>query len=260
MNRNVFFEYVRNAPFGGRLTQSQVDGLTKILDEWDRRGFDDDRWLAYMLSTVFWETAKTMQPIYEKGNKAYFNKYDGRRDLGNVKPGDGFKYRGRGLVQITGYTNYAKYSIHNDPDKALSWPVALEILFEGMVNGAFTGKKLGHYFNDKVDDPVNARRIINGTDKAKLLAGFHKNFLDAIEAAKKAEPAVKAEPVPTEDVKVTEDKGALGTVITAAGGLGGIGAFASIDSPYALAAFALVLVAVGIGIYAYTSGKIVIKR
>ena len=249
MNRNVFFEYVRKAPFGGRLTTDQVDGMTKILDEWENRGLTDDRWLAYLLATTTRETGFKMQPVREGGGEAYLRskKY--------------YPWVGEGLVQVTWKDNHKKFGA-TQPGQLMTWPIALKALFDGCVDGMFTGKKLGHYFNDKVDDPVGARRIVNGTDKAQLIAGYHKNFLDAIKKANEVTvaEAAKVEEVKTEDVKPSEHKGFLATALSALGGLGGMFSFSNIDNPFALGAFAIIAGAAVLGIWAVASGRIVIKR
>lgn len=180
INSVKFFGVIR-AHFGA-LKQSQVDGFNTILDEWKASGLTDLRWLAYMLATAWHETAATMQAIEEYGKgkgRAY------------GKPVNGKIYYGRGFVQLTWDYNYKKMGkilgidLYENPDLALKTDVACKIMFEGMTTGKsfagdFTGKHLGNYFNKTVNDPINARRIINGTDKAKLIAGYYEIFLAAV--------------------------------------------------------------------------------
>lgn len=67
--------------------------------------------------------------VYSKelGGPSYFAKYDGRKDLGNVRPGDGARFAGRGLIQVTGRANYQKASqmLFGD-DRLLKNPELLE--------------------------------------------------------------------------------------------------------------------------------------
>ncbi|WP_228557495.1 hypothetical protein, partial [Myxococcus sp. AB025B] len=68
----------------------------------------------------------------------------------------------------------------NNPDLALQPKYASEILVKGSINGWFTSKKLSDYINDKKKDYINARRVINGTDKAQLIANYAVVFEKAL--------------------------------------------------------------------------------
>jgi putative chitinase len=195
INRKFFFEHTKIRLFGGSFSQKQVEGLTVILDRWETsHAADDDRWLAYMLATAHHETDRKMQPIKEYGGPAYFTKmYDVTgnrpalaRSMGNMNPGDGARYFGRGFVQLTWKNNYKRagdkigIDLVSSPDRTLELGPATEILFAGMIEGWFTGKKLSSHFNANADEWVGARRIINGTDKANLIADYGKRYYAAI--------------------------------------------------------------------------------
>jgi hypothetical protein len=200
INRKFFFDQCRETLFTGKLRQGQVDGLSFILDEWEKaHAKKDDRWLAYALATAFHETAFTMQPIRERGGSGYFHRmYDpespdrARRALARANgalPGDGVLFYGRGYVQLTWRSNYSMMGktlgvdLTSDAaaaDRALEPELAAKIMFKGMESGLFTGKKLADFFNPSTEAWLSARRIINGTDCAESIALYGRKFYAAI--------------------------------------------------------------------------------
>lgn len=290
MNITTFMAYARRAPFGGRLSTAQVNGLEAILAEAARRKTPNN-WLAYILATAFHETGGKMAPVeenlnytaarikqvwpsrfatvkaakpYERNPRKLANKVYGpdRKDLGNIGPDDGWRYRGRGLAQITGKTNYAKFGLAADPDTALELGTAVKILFDGMERGLFTGKKLADYFGDgqggTTDDPVGARKIVNGNDKASLIATHYKAFLDSLTAAEGVAPKDVTPAAAQPDDKPATESRSLWTILTGAVSGGVLSAFTG--GPWGFAALALILAAVGIGVWLVASGRVEIKR
>lgn len=172
INRKATYDNIRKE--FGKLSQQQVEGFEAMFNEYERIGLTDSRFLAYILATAWHETAKTMQPIEEYG-KGKGKAYEG-------------KYYGRGYVQLTWLANYKKATAKNNkgwnfvlnPGLALQVDPAIWICFEGMLNGWFTGKKLSDYFNGIQENPIEARRIINGTDKADFITGYYNKFLKSI--------------------------------------------------------------------------------
>jgi putative chitinase len=180
-DRDIYFDAVRDSLFGGALDQCQVDGQNIILAVWEYQNLTDRRRLAYMLATVHKECATRFWPISEYGSQSYL---EGK---------DYYPYIGRGWVMLTWKENYRhageqlnltdERDLVEHPEMALDSLIATRILFQGMAGGWFTGKRLSDYFNDERDDPVNARQIINGNDCDDEIAGYHKKFLAAIDAA-----------------------------------------------------------------------------
>ena len=206
-DRQRFFAAIRNAPFSGKLSQTQVQGTELVLDQFEKTAPDGDvRHLAYMLATAFHETAATMQPVREtlavSDDAAIIildRAYAAGR-LGQVttpywrRDAEGKSWLGRGLVQLTHKPNYVAMSavtgidLVGRPELAIEPEVSATILVEGMLRGSFTGRRLSQYFNAQSEDWVGARAIINGRDRADLIAGYGKSFNAALTASR-IEPA-----------------------------------------------------------------------
>jgi predicted chitinase len=197
IDHTAFFNGYRAA--FGKLNQGQVTGIELLGRNMEADStLTDLRWAAYMLATVKHECADTWQPVVERGPRSYFDQYEtgtakGRR-LGNTLPGDGYRYRGRGYVQITGRANYARLTaalalgpdadLEADPEQTLRPAVAYQIMSVGMRKGLFTGKKLSDYISKTGGcDYKAARRIINGQDRAALIAGYADTLEGILRAA-----------------------------------------------------------------------------
>lgn len=194
MNCSRFYKAVQAEFFNGRLSQQQTDGMAAILERWNGSSFTDLRWLAYIFGTVYHETARTMAPIEEYG-KGKGRRYGKKiKQSGQPYTTPDHIYYGRGYVQLTWFENYDKMGrilgipLLQHPELALVPEHAADIMFEGMTKsvsfkGDFTGHYLEQYFNDTMEDWINARRIINGLDRAELIAGYAKRFHEILKSS-----------------------------------------------------------------------------
>ena len=181
--------------FNGKITDAQRECLAAFTAVWLLYNRIPGRnvpvsWLAYILATTYHETAATMRPIAEYGRGK-------GRPYGKPDPQTGQTYYGRGYVQLTWKDNYQRAqdvvinlsTLAHDvplvmqPDLAMKAVYAAQIAINGMVDGWFTGKKLGDYLTANKTDYVNARRIINGTDKAETIASYAREAEAAIRLA-----------------------------------------------------------------------------
>lgn len=165
------------------LTNKNVPGFDLIIQEGRNRKVPL-HFLAYILATAYHETAATMQPIREYGSEKY------------LKSKKYYPYVGMGYVQLTWKKNYEKASkvlgvdFVKSPKLLLDPQYALPILFVGMEEGWFTGKKLSDYIDNVDEDDKedlrefsNARRVVNGTDKQVLIGQYAIVFEKGLKAA-----------------------------------------------------------------------------
>jgi putative chitinase len=175
-----FYESVRGPLYKGSLPEWQAEPLRLIVAEGYKRERNRAE-TAYVLATAHHETGrfKHMEEIGRGEGRDY------GEDVLLIR-GERRRYHGRGFVQLTWLQNYARMSLLlgvnlvESPEQASKPDVAAAILWEGMIRGLFTGKSLADYRQGDSLDFVQARRIVNGTDRADLIASYATVFHDAL--------------------------------------------------------------------------------
>lgn len=151
-----------------------------IPDQWEleivkgclRYGVTNNNQIAYVLATAWKESSMGQNMVFDGSGQ----QFEGNKQLGNTSPGDGIRYKPRGLVQVTGRGNYLKVSkltgidVISKPDQMVNAKVAIPAAVLGMQKGIFTGAKLSDFFNDTKADFYNARTIINSHESAQVVA------------------------------------------------------------------------------------------
>ena len=202
MNRAVFFDAIR--PMFGGLSADQVRGLEILLAAVDGLPV---RHQAYVLATAYHETAATMQPVREtlaKTDAEAARRLERAWKAGKLswvktpywRADNGKYWIGRGYIQLTHKVNYERagkrmgVDLVADPSAAMSPMLAARIIVQGMSEGWFTGVKMSDCATYR-----DMRKVVNGMDRADMIAGYAAKFETALLEAERQAPRPDVEPV-----------------------------------------------------------------
>ncbi|HRI01849.1 MAG TPA: glycoside hydrolase family 19 protein [Saprospiraceae bacterium] len=167
----------------GILSAQQIRSILDIVQAWTEFGDGDMNKLAYILATCYHESKfisgreKRCNPNGDAQQKACYAAQEKYWYTG---------YYGRGFVQLTHRANYIAMSsvfnidLESNPDLALDSAMAAKIAVYGMMTGSFTGLRLSNYINLFKQDYYNARRVVNGLDRADLIQAYALKIIENI--------------------------------------------------------------------------------
>lgn len=204
MKPELFFDTLRGSPlFGGKLTQGVVDTLNTIIGTYyeEYAHAADPEHLAYIMATAYHESFSFKynpewnppREGFAKTNAGAIRHVAELRMAGKISRNyalpnkEGKCFYGRGWVQVTHEWNYRTIGrrigldLVSDPDLLLERVPAAKALVIGSVEGLYTGKKLSDFdTSDDLIDAYNARKVINGLDKADKIKGDYEIFHNAV--------------------------------------------------------------------------------
>lgn len=159
----------------GVLSSIQSSAVLSILKAFDQYGDGDINKLIYIFATAWHEAGliPDRKEIRCRPGSICYNSQELYWYTG---------FYGRGLAQLTHEFNYKAMGdifgidLVNNPDLALTPDISAQILVYGMMNGSFTTAPLGRYINTSKVDFINARRVVNGLDKASEIAEYANNI------------------------------------------------------------------------------------
>lgn len=232
--------------------KGKPDLMAKLAPVLDRslKGWSHLR-VAHFLAQIAHESGgfTTMQ---ERGGPSYWKRYEGRKDLGNVNPGDGVKFHGRGPIQITGRANYLEFGrmlgldLVNNPDRVLEPTVGVEVAV------AYWKKRKLDAWADRDDVKEITRRInggYNGLDERKAYLRRAKQIIppDPVPAEPSEDIAPDAPAAVEPSKKWWESTTVLATLTGAVTGLGtAVNTLVQgIDTPWEVAGLVAVIVVIG---------------
>lgn len=189
---------------GKQANDKIVADLAKYLPEiMHKYEINNDLRAAHFLGQLAHETDhfKTLQE-YASGRA-----YEGRRDLGNVKRGDGQRYKGRGPIQITGRFNYEKYGRELDIDLVNNPELALEPEISLLIAGQYWKNNNLNEWADKDNTKQITRKInggYNGLQSRLKLVARAKDAIKNVKLSLLQPKEVSPEPVaPVETLVIT---------------------------------------------------------
>jgi len=181
-------QYLIDELFYGSLPEFQSDPLIILVDKCLEQDVFTVEQIAYVLATAYHESNRFKAK--EEYRKGMGKRYGIQNWIWNNKK---LSYHGRGWVQLTWLGNYGQFTARlsnvlnrpvdliNNPDIILKEDdINAYITVVGMKEGLFTGKSMNDYITEDKTDYVNARRVVNGTDKANLIAGYATKFEEAL--------------------------------------------------------------------------------